>query len=231
MRTILAFLCSLVSLACSAQIPQEVMQWTMLKATNTPASGEVLLVSENFEGTGNPGWTTSGTVDYDYTTTALAGSQSAFFDGTSASASGYTNFTASSELWVSFMFRYGTMPTGNRYPIQIRNGTSALLRVRIYSTGLARIYASSVYASTVGTMSPDTTYYCWLYYKKGTGADQISSFEFQTTNARQGSGNNYAEFTNGELTGDANNLYLTAVSTGFSNIVDNVKVSNVTWPQ
>jgi hypothetical protein len=74
--------------------------------------------------------------------------------------------------------------------------------VQIQSSGL-RAVCGTANATTVATLSAGTTYYCWAYYSKGSGANAIYKVAFSTSKTKPTSGNNFAGGSNGSSTGDA----------------------------
>lgn len=178
MRTILTILCSLVSLACSAQIPQEVMQWTLLKATNVVSSGcstpSYATFNEGFEGTGyeNTWATATGTVDPDYATpTGFPNGCSQCLrvvtDGNDLHAN-YDMGASKANLGISFYFRAHAMGAAwNRTSVLDFYGSAyfnaAFGVIYRNAGGTPVLYLSGTADSANWTLSLDTWYYVQIH--------------------------------------------------------------------
>lgn len=81
-------------------------------AVASAPAGVTYLVEENCEGTGTPsGWKDAGTVDWDYTTTVLRGSQSLAINGDYSNS--IVSYSAQSQLGIFFRFRCDSLPASN----------------------------------------------------------------------------------------------------------------------
>ena len=186
------------------------------------------IFSETFEGTGysttSPAWTESlggGTVDEDYTSTVLDGSQSwRILTADSASSYAYNSFTAGSERWVYFMFRPVSTPnSSNGEIIEIWNsGQTRIADLQLTSTGTIQVRHGTATATTSGTMSDGTTYHVYFRYVTGSGANGVASVGFSTDGTRPTGGSNFASTSSGTATTDAN--YIAPGWIGFSGVID-----------
>lgn len=123
-------------------------------------------VCENFEGTGTPsGWTVSSTgttVDFDYTTSPLRGSQSLALQGSANTTSTvyYTvvgDFTAASDHWVHFLYSYPTTPWAIGYNFFNFAGNKS-----IYINTSNKLVSNSTTGSA--TLTTNTKYHIWVHY-------------------------------------------------------------------
>lgn len=190
------------------------------------ASGPTYLVEENFDGTGDPGaaWTEFGTSNWDYTTSPapLEGTQSASCDGTAAAA--YLNWNNGSgvdALEVFFLFHIpSTLEVSETLVYIYDSGATIVGYVLIHVGAVLRIYNGTAFAATTGTIAADTTYYIWVRWEKGTGADGFASVAFSTDGTRPNSGNNYKEVTTGTATAQAQQVRPSATySSGTGNFI------------
>lgn len=228
----LCFIVGLALLTLGASLPPSQVAQFFAPAA---ASAESLLVYETFESGVNPGWTTGGvgTKNFNNTSNVLAGSVSLAIAG---NGNAYTNFTASSEVWVVYRVKFALFNAGgNTFPQQLMDsGGASLAFLRVFESGggySIRLTHGSVFATTVDTAIPmNSDGYIWLYYAKGTGADGVASCEFTTTNVRTGTGNRYVEVTTGTATADASRFYTATPDANYSFIFDNVQISNTGWP-
>ncbi len=189
--------------------------------------GTTYLVDQNFEGTGydnSESWTESGSVDEDYTTTVLRGSNSCYVSGADSSANHI--ITDTSEIWLHILVRFTALPTGDPATIIRLKGneqSTEVARVYIRTDGTAELkHGSSIsYGTTVYAIN--TTYHFWLHWKKSTGSDGEAELYIGTTTTRPTT----AECTRTAGTGtyDVDNLALHAYA-GMTNIFDQVLVDD-----
>lgn len=158
------------------------------------------LFLETYEGTGysNAGWSESvngGTVDEDYTTTVLDGSQSLYCQGDAAVGLNYTykTFTAGGNRWAFFLHR----PTDINGTHKIFSWNSSISAeqgsLQVNSSGTITVLAGAATATTTDAMSENTTYWIWTEYNKNNGANRICNVGFSTDGTRPTSGNKYAQ--------------------------------------
>lgn len=158
----------------------------MLVFGGPPASSSLLY--EDAEGTGTPsGWVDTGTVNWDYTTTVLAGSQS-FSIASNASGGGWY----SSKTFTPGATRYGRLiwraSAVNTTPVMIdirgADGSTRCFyfmtsnvgapQLRDPDTGLRASGSSGVFTSA-------TTYYLWWRYTAGTGTNAVIDIHHGTS--------------------------------------------------
>jgi len=177
----------------------------MVIGSGVASSGSSYLVEQNFEGTGydnSETWTEtgSGTMNEDYTTTVLAGSQSLYVSASSqAPLISHTFSSTQTEVWGYFLFRpVSTIATGKEIiTIKDASGNSSYT-IEWVSTGkwIVRINGSGASSYTTNAMSEGTTYHCWWHVKNGNGT-AVCSFGFGTTGTEVTSGDGFVSKTNG----------------------------------
>jgi hypothetical protein len=185
-----------------------------------------ILFQENFEGTGTPdGWTTinsTGTIDYDSTTSPLAGSQSLRLNPSgNPGVSVYKGFTAPSTTYVRLMLRWSGTPGDNVDYVKLMDSSgNQVASFTIRSTGGTRIYHGSTVeggpATTAGTI-----YYVWIDYTAGSGSNGTMSLRISTTTTKPASAD--ATITAGTSTAGCARLWL-----GVDNNTDYVDFDDVT---
>lgn len=222
MRTLLIWLIA-APLAWSQALPT-----ARTGASPKPAAGGVVYVIEEYmEGTGTPAGATDGnTVNWDYTTVALQGSQSWF-----SSTTGYSYFTIADanfyEAVITFRVADST-PTSTR---QIAGfGTSAnavLCRIRIDTTGHLMVYTNGADSTpTTDAISDATQIWAKLIWNDGG----TCSVEWNTSPSFSGSGSKFTSATGGTTT-DCTRFYLGASSSQVNNlIIDSVRVAAAVIP-
>lgn len=141
------------------------------------------LFTEGFEGTGyeNEGWSESvpsgATVDEDYATSPLVGSQSLqIVGGTSASAITGKTFTASSEIWHHTRVSMATTTPASERPLTVLrdSGGSTISNLAIRTDGAVRVYHGSQTDTTAASfVASDTAYHMLFRYVTGTGLDGV----------------------------------------------------------
>jgi hypothetical protein len=191
---------------------------------------------ENFESASNPpGWGTAiGSPNYQYTGVILQGAQSLFVSSSTAQATwAYLNYSSSlgvscSECWTYFLFQFQILPNSQRQFFRLRDkdGNNDCSNIRMETNGrLTTDQLGSNQVTTVGTLSPNTKYHIWTYYKKGAGtpANGTSSVAFSTDGVRPTSGNNFVQTTSGVATLNADVIYFFHPDgVSFSNVIDRV---------
>lgn len=174
------------------------------KAFRSAPAGPTYVFEENFEGTGLPSGFTAGNVthDYDYTTTALQGSQSYRQTGAASSPSLLsTTFTGASTMEAYLMIRFISMPTAAYRSFYLLNGTTECIRISVTATGAVEVRpGGGTASSTTDTMTTGVTYHVWVRYVAGSGANAFGSVAWSTDGTRPTSGNKYRESTNGTAT-------------------------------
>lgn len=206
--------CLVLLLALPCLAPTRVMRGNA-RAVPVVTSGATYLVKQDFEGTGydnSETWSEAGTgtVDEDYTSVVLAGSQSLRIvtSGTVGRTTSPT-FTAQADVWVYCLFRPVSIPATQRWVFQLRDASSALCSLRFNSSGTLTIRAGSAGGTaTVTALSAGTTYHIWMHYIKGSGSDATGTVGFSTSGTKPTSGNEFASHTAGNATTDADRLEL-----------------------
>lgn len=176
-------------------------------STNGYVAAATYLVSEDFEGVGDPGddWEVgAGTPNYDYTADPILGSESLLI--TSGSYP-YVEFTPQSTVEIFFAYRAPASFSNTPYICLLNDSTGAqIARFRILSDGRVRLYDSAGMSITQTTsiMSVNSEYFIWIDYTKGTGANGLLSFAFATTQTKPAAEINRSNYT---ATIDAGRLY------------------------
>lgn len=249
------FILSLLTLAISANGQIELRGFRNLKvgspeATTTHNHPASALLFETFEGTGyaTAGWTAvtggGGTVNPDFTSMILDGSQSLEINGPTDEVSYITNsFTAQSEVFAYFQFRITSMPATESQWLSLfrfRDVDGAtVFKMQIDSTAFPRITTGGQSSSTLANISANTTYHCWLSWNKDNGANSTATMAISTTKVQPTEGNYYVTVANGtQVANNASQVFI-----GYANdtvddsgpemtflvdyiIVDDVAISN-----
>lgn len=169
------------------------------------------LVNQNFEGAGydnSETWTEVGTVDPDEATIVLRGSQSLKI--ATAGSDGYTTspaFTALDTLHVAFRFRVDTTVSAVHLICVGYLNTTSVWRLQTDTTAHLVVRHGTT-SSTAGAtaLSTNVTYYIWIDYTKGTGADGTMACYLSTTRTKPGSAE--ASLSNGNGTDQTDRLRL-----------------------
>lgn len=221
-------------LLCSAQLSiRRPFYGAILKAP----TAVVLLIDENFEGTGTPsGWATVGSPGFDNTSSPLSGAQDLKMDGAANNDANYV-FTDAGEFWVALELKFSSVPAVSiTSPIQVYNSPSFSDFCAIFIDTLGKLAVSdgTTSSTTTDTMSSGTKYYVWFHMLKGTGSNATIEGEFSTTNTRTGTGTKYAIVTAGNINVDLNYFLLRRTHAEWGNAVtfqvDNVRLSTTGWP-
>lgn len=179
-------------------------------------------------------WTQSGgaTITPNYSGLVLQGTQSLriVYTGGGAVAQTQTTFAAQNEIWVYFMLRFPNLTDHNPAYIGWLEIPGTTISMTINNTFTVSI-SGSVTATTVATMTSNTTYHVWAHYKKGSGTDQVQDIAFSTTGIKPLSGNNFAQAINGNRTTQITKLTLAWDGEGASfptreYIFDKIRVAN-----
>jgi hypothetical protein len=188
-------------------------------------------ISQNFEGTGydnSETWSESGTVDEDYTTTALRGSQS-FYAGSGANNSTITLSAAQGEVWGHCMFRFTSTYSGDVAQIlqlqDASNNQLALFTVQDTSY-FPRAYQSGGTGTSISaSLSANTTYHLWIHALKGS-TSTVEMWVGTTTTRPSDVAESWITFT-GTWTADIAKLRIgQGVSSGTGVIIDQVILSD-----
>jgi len=138
------------------------------------------LICQNFEGTGydnSEAWSTSGTVNPDYTAVALRGSQSCQITTT-----GYISptdaFTGQSTLYMHWLYRKASNPGSEQTLFAIRDSGGYVVLGHLQTDGTIKLtVGNATPAYTSEQLSNDTTYHIWVAYTAGaTGNGSVSLY-------------------------------------------------------
>ena len=197
-----------------------------------PTGGDLLTETfDNVTDYDNAGWSSQGTVNPNYTTTVLEGTQSCFFDANADNAILDHTFTSQTTVYVYLMWRTAVAFPGNSMIFMIGNvSETECFRAYVKSGGgggLVYFDSNGVTSSeAVTVLSTNTTYHFWSSYTKGTGANAAVTLAFSTDGVRPTSGNNYISMTNGGGAVNAEWLRLRLEpNTGWNAIYDRILVS------
>lgn len=178
---------------------------------------------EDFEGTGTPiGWPApAGTVDYDYTTVVLEGTQSMSLTGVATSQ--YVWGTTLDSVWMFFTIQFDTTRLTNQF-LYFRNASTTV--TYLSCLGARRLYMNCGTAVQTADdfLLPNTQYYFWLFYKKGTGTNAVAKVYKSLTSIRPASP--ALTITNGTATLAADRLQISSVANSH-NIIDQLLIDNV----
>jgi len=156
---------------------------------------------QNFETTGAPSlWSASGTVDWDYTTTVLQGSESMFVDTSATKEYAILTLAAAyNEIWGYFLLRMPVVEGLSRDFVYLKATASTQGGIRRNSDGTVRVANGAGVATTVATLDVSTTYHVWFYFNETTNTSNVA---FSTDGTRPTSGDNFAETTSGNANTD-----------------------------
>jgi hypothetical protein len=211
------------------------------RAAPEPADPCTSCTNETFEGAGYvvAGWTEFGAVaneDYSTAPAPLIDSQSLLIQN----AAGATAFSAltmptAGEGWMRFAVCLTNTVVDTWFLaifVNAGGGSEASLRINGATLSVEANGASS--ASTVASISANTTNYIWFHYKKGTGTDAVVDVGFaeHPNKNRPTSGNYFAQVTDGTSTGDAVSYYIGGGDATFGGafggaIYDNVSLTTL----
>lgn len=175
------------------------------------------LIHQEFERTGfQPEiWQTLGlgTIDPNYTTNPapLAGTQSLYLAFGNQTRTIRT-FGSQGAVYSRFMFRTSSATNANTRVCSFLNSGGAEVAALFWTAaGRARLTSGGVNNDSATNFPVDTTVYCWFEYIKGTGANGIARFGWNTTNSKPtlvASGTDTCAVTTSTATTDATSLRL-----------------------
>jgi hypothetical protein len=170
------------------------------------AGGPSYVFTENFE-TATTGydstWTmdsSAGTLNPVATTSELdlEGFQCLTLTGTTPYVRWDHETAAYTTLYGYLLFRTSAVPASGRAILQLTKASDDyVFKVALTSDGTVQVLHGTNSATTVGTISANTTTHIWFYYKAGTGLNGEYSVGFSTNGTRATSGDNFASNTNG----------------------------------
>jgi hypothetical protein len=186
------------------------------------------LFREDFESGTQGVWTVGGTNNFGLSNNPIQGkfslqiSQLSFADRQLS-----TTFTEW-DMYLQFKITAIPSPTQNGVINFQTSATTTHFAVFFGPAGAVGIqHGTSTQVNAVGTFTANTIYDTWTYYKAGSGANGIGSFEFQTDGIRRGKGNNFINTTTGNSTAavDTIDLENTENQTELC-IYDKIRLSN-----
>lgn len=227
MRTFLILLLAPCSLLAQAD-------FTLLAGESSVSAGggggsPTYIIKQGFEGAGYDNgetWTevTPGTLNEDYTTTVLDGSQSLSISGGNSATMDHTSFASQNEAWAYCLFRYSSDGSAISSILAFRDSTlTALAICRLSATSGVTLYTDGAdSAASATTLSTDTTYNIWLHYLRN-GTCELFISTSSTRPSADGGGNVY-------LTKTAADIAATRISMGANSsaagIWDKVRVDD-----
>lgn len=174
------------------------------------------IINEDFEGTGLPsGWVVSkGTPDFDYTAAPLSGTESLYIDNDAGGMQVKIPLgAAQSEVQLKFALNIQSYPaTANEDIIAFRNSSDQRVASLLVSSGVARFRGyngTSVYTGPSDLVG-GTTYYVWLDFVTGTGADSSIELYYNTVDSKPASP--AASHSTGNATDDVDHILLGPLS-------------------
>jgi len=204
------------------------------------AAGSTTLLSEDFEGPGATGWTSSPAWNDTYTTDPnfYTGDYGAEIDCGTSAQNAFKNFTSSPKVYCRFYVSAQTFTTATGTLATIRTSTGTVLATFGLVTNSNAARANSGGGSVTSGTGPDINdlWYGWFEYEKGTGSNAICRVGYTQTQFRpswpgSGASGRLAVSVSGTSTADAGRIMFghTAV-TGYNVIVDNIEVRNTPFP-
>lgn len=183
------------------------------------------LVNETFESSEyDNAWTEfgDGTIDGDFSTTGLGmdGNQCLKLVYNTSSTGIYLDLSQPTEIVCKFKYRYSGSIFSARRVIEFITNLGDTLLVQLFPGSIFKLNASG--PETVGTLSDNTTVFCWIHIKGGNGVGSFD-FEFQSTDNRLGSGDNFISL--GSLTYANVNRVRLLTSNVFTAYYDSLKIA------
>lgn len=184
-------------------------------------------INQNFEGSGGGAtddgydnsevWFEANNPDEDYTTSPapLKGSQSIYFRDVTTGVRAFSPvFTARGDCWMYIEYRPTVIAVGDTIALYRNNsGNVTLVQIDVDATGHLRCDDGTLTSSyTTDAATTGTTWYIWLHYVKGTGANAQYSIGFSSDGTRTTAGNKFTSMANGVSTLDADQIRLSSES-------------------
>jgi hypothetical protein len=208
------------------------------------ASGVVptVLLSENFEGPGATGWTTTVPWNdtYDVNPDFYFDNYGGEINGTTTAIHAFKAFTPSPNVYCRFSItptRYITGGAGTLATFKDASGNTIATFGLANTTNYAR---SNAGGSTINaTIAPDLNdkLYGWFEYEKGTGSNAKCRVGFEFGGMRpawptSGALNTLAVSINGTATANAARIMFgtNTAATNYAVVLDNIEVRNTPWP-
>ena len=181
--------------------------------TNTAAGTSYDLVNERAEsGVTGVGFTDSGSVNWNYTTTVLEGTKSIRCSASASTAKAISSVSAGD---CYFLINHGSLPASTASMGGFRaSDTSPRAVLRVNPTGNVAVYCNGGdSAFTTDAMSPGVTYHCWVTWL----ANGLCTAAFSTDGIRPTSGSKFASRTGGS--GVAGLIVVAGSATTFDKIL------------
>ncbi len=193
-------------------------------------------IEEDFEAVGyelgldgtNPTWSESGsgTINPNYTTVVLSGSQSYLiddYDEAKACLPTLTLATACSPFDMYFMCQTTDHSPGDEYMLYLEEvGDSNMVRLRVKGGGKTlHADVTDTETSSGVDIALSTTYHIWVHYVKGTGANAVLDVYISTTADKPSSAQ--IAISDGDSTGDIS--FLTWRAQDMEWIFDGIKIN------
>lgn len=177
-----------------------------------PAAPSTPILAETFEGAGYaaPTWNESGdagadyVIDEDYTGVVLAGEQTLLVGRISfgSSTSIKTLASAYAEVYGRFKFKFVTRRDNVQFFNLKDNEGNTLLGLSVVA-GKLRMTVNAAGTDSTQTFADNTTYYIWVHYLKGSGANSVSEAWFSETSTKPSDASGYYAYkTDGTRTTD-----------------------------
>lgn len=205
--------------------------WSLVGTVGAPAGASYLL-QENFEGTGYDSgtWTETlggATIDEDYTTAPLVGSQSLYVGGsTSNSSTKSPTFTGTNPCYMYFMVKFvqvNTSATTSNLAGMITAGNDCLL---IQKNSKFYVTHGGTSAASTTVLGTTDTYHVWVEYTASTGAnDGIVKVYVSTTATKPADPE--INYTTGTITDNVTQcgFYNTSSTPGVIYVADKLRIS------
>jgi hypothetical protein len=196
------------------------------------------LLRQNFEGTGYDNgetWTetlNSGTVDEDYTTTVLSGSESLLLTDAA-----FSLCTDASPTWASqtvtygyFQYRQASIPAAAGAMMFIRSAANTRVSLEELNNGRLRFYGNvggtGTAASPVTPISNNTLWHIW-WSVDFTASPETITIALSTDGVRPTSGDGFATSASDITAGGVNALTVTPTRNSIDTIFDRILVDDV----
>lgn len=161
-------------------------------------------INETFEGTGAPSgdWVTSGTINFDYTTTPIEGAQSlatlGATNGADCYAQVYFAVPAAGVTEIYARIRVLDLPSGTQPILRFLNNATVRCTAFVNASGQISIQTTGgTTGSTVTGVVVGDVWHVWFYHKGGTGVTGEASVAISSDGTRPTSGNGYGASTGG----------------------------------
>lgn len=168
---------------------------------------------QNFEGTGydnSETWTDDdGSINPDVTSSPGRGSQSCSLEWATESAHLIHSMTSRNSYYAHLLVKFSALASsGGATFFRFLGSDTDRLVLQIYETGEVLVFHGSSWSFTTDQMSINTWYHVFVYYALGTGSNGVAWVEWTAASTRSpsGSGNKYAEVTDGDSTGAVDSI-------------------------